>query len=1080
MNLSLGPDYLLKDIPNRLARFREPAFLVQNNTRIFHGENIETNEDVEVVQNGLQWRRQFEDHSRVFEDVKENQLCFSNLPVSFNMSLFRENLIKEFELPFRLVQSEYNIFGEICSFKLDFDTPKQAKIIENNLALLKMGQMRVFSKKTARENITANRTVVFMNLPESVSDREFITRLSQRVNVTKFSCPKVYSEGTLPRTSELIEYLKSERPKELEEHNVYIMEFGVQGWRRLKFDLETCYSALNFDAFMKDSVDSFEEEVDAYKSNVAKNFKSYFKFLEKEINKKTYFSIEDPTNFENEIKVKDFEKDLEYMKRSAFHDEDNFLENLKIKSIDSDNTQKPSTSLKGDFNDLKSQVLSYIQKSSQSDSSKGILADLLNPFLNELSSGQLETLLTDLKKEHTSEEYSDLQQLFENRNFDQPLLQRAEAHKGFIVVQFASEQEAKKGVLLANMEIERDLHPLLLNDMGLHHLDPDFKARKFKEIYNLDRQGKDLRKEFVNELQTNLEKVRRKEFMNKISQGDTLEGDHWDYKLGEEHSNLEHIDSSSISPRERMIKMKRNRIRDRDIIRKEFRALFDKISFFCINDSADFTYNLAGFETIASKMMERGRKVDGSKGNGVREVKFKEELQMIKERRQNYLSDSNNDTEQRRQVLRGDIREVQDKMASFEYQDVREELDIVLGEYGLSDLQKQSFEEMMLLNADLRDLLDGSHSVPDRIFQKVDKTRTLTESSRVLKSVSMKFFSRSINDMKEAFFREMRDAEGPSHQAERELRKFEKELQYIFFGKILESSVVQDFLQDYFEQMKNDPFDIGNNYFHMYKMDDSRFLEQSEQGAIITELYGEKEGFNKLKELVQQKERESVGQEYFVDRTYSNLKLKRRMQEFELRDGLPVGLLKLKEDVQVDSVETQELVDLLNYNDLDYQYEPFLDEVQNLYLIKKARGFRFNVAKFLYYTEEKHKMASEICKLVGVSFDDYLRMELGLPLYSEATREYVTENLLKNPDFVEGLEDLKHEFFSEEEIARIWGLSQDVIDHEILVYKAHMSMKNRIGKMSEDFFTKPVQRKDLVLGASGKIPETRFNVLVEN
>ena len=39
-NGNMKTDFMLTAIPNRLARFREPSFLIENNKKVFYGENI--------------------------------------------------------------------------------------------------------------------------------------------------------------------------------------------------------------------------------------------------------------------------------------------------------------------------------------------------------------------------------------------------------------------------------------------------------------------------------------------------------------------------------------------------------------------------------------------------------------------------------------------------------------------------------------------------------------------------------------------------------------------------------------------------------------------------------------------------------------------------------------------------------------------------------------------------------------------------------------------------------------------------------------------------------------------------------
>ena len=1074
MDKALGGDYMLRDLPDRLARFREPSFLVQNNSRIFSGEDIEEPEDVAFIRKSMQWKKQFDDVSGVFTNVLPNEISVTNLPANFKLIDFRKAL-KSLDLPFKLVKSDFNIFGELCSFKLSFDSEKQAKLFLKKRQLLNMPTLRTYTYEQATSNSTANRTVVFTNLPESISEKEFVTKMGSNLNITRVSCPKMYPEGKLPQTSELIEYLKTERPDELEQHNVYIMEFGTKGWRRLKYDPDSSHSALNFDAFLKDTAEAFEEEVNMHKDNGAKSFKKYFKFIQKEVNKKTYFTIEDPKEFSVEISQKDFEQDLDYLSKSVFHDEDQFLGNLRVKSNEETQQDEVGSETQNDFDNLKTKILEQLCGKEES----GMVKELFLPFLNQQSSGKLEELLNDLMSEEGQQEISELQSLFESGNFDNPLLQRAETHKGFIVIQFASAHEAKKSLFYSKLELSRDLHPFLLNDMGLHHLDPDFKTKKFKEIFNSDREGEDLRKNFIEDLQSNLEKVRRRDFVKKMNNAESLDVEEIDYKIGQEHGNLEAIELNSLSPRERMGVIKRNRIRDRDTIRKDFRALFDKISFFCLNDSAEFTYNLAGFETIASKMSERGRKVDGVRSQH-KEVKFNEELQMIRERRQNYLNDSSNDTEQKREGLREDIRKVQDRMTRFDYQDVREELDIVLSEYGLNDLQRQSFEEMMLLNADLRDLLDGSGEVPSKVFQKIDKARTLSTSTQALRSLTAQHFSRSYDDLKETFFREMREGVSGSGEVSKELQKFEREMQYIFFGKIVENPIVQDYIQEYFQIMKVDPLDFDHQFLHIFTMDDERFIKKGDMQIMLNELYGEKGAWEKTQEILQEKEQTMVAGERNPDQTYKNLSIEQRLKEFELRDGLAVGLLKLKDDVKVDTVEAQELVDLLNYNDLEFEYEAAKDDREQMYLIKKLRGFRFNVPKYLYFLDEKNKLAETVCKLVEVPFDEYLRVDMGLPGASAKTSEVVRDLVIENPDFIEGVEELKQEFFGPAERELIWALPQDFIDREILVYKSHMSLKGRIGKLEMGHITRPIRQKEMLSVGHSQKPVAEYDILVNN
>jgi hypothetical protein len=479
-------------------------------------------------------------------------------------------------------------------------------------------------------------------------------------------------------------------------------------------------------------------------------------------------------------------------------------------------------------------------------------------------------------------------------------------------------------------------------------------------------------------------------------------------------------------------------------------------------------------------MMERGRKINGVDREGFGRVNFQEELQMIKERRQNYLNDTNNETEQKRKELRKEIKEVQEKMIKFDYQDVREELDILLGEYGLSELQKQSFEEMMLLTADLRDLLDGSNEVPEKVFQKIDKNRTLRNTSKLLKGVSAMNFSEKFNKMRNEFINEMSTRYDPLVEEQKELKQFEKDLQFIYFGKILDSAVIKDFIQLHFDSVRARPNDFENDFLHIYTMDNKQFIKKGDQKKIFKELYNQSDFVEKELEIIRETERDMINEEAFKDKTFKNLALEKRVNEFYLRDGVPVGLLRLKNDIKMDKVEAQELVDLLNYNDLEFEYEAVQDDLEEFFLIRKLRGFRFNVNKYLFFLEEKDKLAEEVCKVLEVSFDDYLRLEMGLKCSSQANEDKIRNHVLRNSDFLNGVEDLEKEFFGENELKIIKNLTQDIIDEEIMKYKAHILMRSRLTKLNQDDITRPIRHKEVVTSANGKINYPDYDIIVNN
>jgi hypothetical protein len=341
-------------------------------------------------------------------------------------------------------------------------------------------------------------------------------------------------------------------------------------------------------------------------------------------------------------------------------------------------------------------------------------------------------------------------------------------------------------------------------------------------------------------------------------------------------------------------------------------------------------------------------------------------------------------------------------------------------------------------------------------------------------------YSERFNDMRNEFIKHMVNKSDPFSKEEQDLRSFEKDLQYIYFGKILDSGTIKDYIQLHFDSVRDRPNDFTNDFLHIYKMDNELLIQKGEEKEILRDLYKGTELYDKEIEIFQNMEREMVEKEAYKDKTFLNLNLKKKVDEYYLREGLPVGMLKLKDNIKLDKVEAQELIDLLNYNDLEYQYEAVRDDLDEFYLIKKLRGFRFNVGKYLYFLEEKDKLAEEICKVIEVPFEDYLRLEMGLRCSTQQNEQKIRKQVLSNQDYLDGIRDLENEFFGKEELKLIKSLSQDVIDEEILVYKSHILMRSRLGKLEKENITRPIRQRDIVTNATGKVNSPDYDILINN
>ena len=1076
-------DFMLETTPFRLKRFDEWSHIVETNPGLFMGEKQGNwNEDRQMIEQSRIWKSRFNDKSKIFEDLKETEVVLTNLASGFKLFDLITLLTRKSINP-EIVKTKFDIFGELCSIRLNFQNKLQYNKLFSQLKHISNGdnKLSVVTKENQLDQRQENRTVVFLNLATDICDKEFITKLASKCNITHYSCPKIRSNGRLPKTSKLIQDLKTIRNSELDDHNVVIMEFGPKGWKQLRFDGHKQFSELDFEQFMWDSSEMLTEEAENYKYQVSKNFQKYFSFLKKEINRKTYFSIEDSLDMTAQVNESEFQNELEFYDQSPFADENQFLKGLKLNTEGNDTKNQTDSS---EDSSSSEEVVKLIFKNEKDpkirQQMEKNLSDIISPFVNCLESNDVEKLKEDLMTKTNDFFAKTSQKIFKSRQFSNDVLQKQDAHKGFIVVQFASRKEAKKALFYAKHDIDKNLEMFLLNDLSLYHLDPDYKTKKLQDISNMNRHGDTFREEMAKELRANIEKIRRKEYVNRDHGEKTVNKDHISYRLGTEDKNLSNLKINEYSPIERVNSISRNRIKDRDVIRKEFRELFDKMSFFCLNDGSNFTYNLAGLEKIQSKMAERGRKLNGLMDASVdNQINFEEELSLLKERRENYLNDSDNGTQEKRQQLRSQIQSVQNKMTQFHYGDVQEELDGVLSEYGLNELQRQSFEEMMLVQKDLKDLLDGSLDAPTKVFKKIQHSKNIKrDANRLLDAIDRKSFGENFDILKAEFLHGIREKE--EMRFESELSKFEKDLQKIYFGTILEIPEIQTFLRKNFEEYKKNEFETFVDFLHIYDIDQQLFLDKAELPELCLELYGKEHWSEREREIIRSQEFERVRRERYENKTLQNLRLGQRVEEFKLRDGVAVGMLKLKKEVQTNQDELDELVELLNYNDLDYEYIPQKSDINELFLIKKTRGFKFNVAKYLKFREEYEDLVSKRCAKVNVFFEDFLRMERGLNCSSVNTQRKIQKEVIENEEFQAEVEVLEEEFFSNEEKIALDRFSFEEIEEEILKFKSHLLFKKKFVNLEMDDFVRAVRKDEIVSPLTGKISHPSYDLVVDN
>ena len=416
-------------------------------------------------------------------------------------------------------------------------------------------------------------------------------------------------------------------------------------------------------------------------------------------------------------------------------------------------------------------------------------------------------------------------------------------------------------------------------------------------------------------------------------------------------------------------------------------------------------------------------------------------------------------------------------MTKFEYEDVREELDGVLSEYGLSEMQRHAFEEMLLVEQDLQSLLDGNMETPDRVFKKLEKKEQVAlKSNKLLSALQSNTFCQTFEQLRDDFLEGMK--EGQRTPFQKDLQRFERELQEIYFGRILQTNSVQEFLRKHFEQVRDFQFDKLNDLMHIHTVENEPFFSASDMELVMIDIYGKDRWREAERQNIKEEEQRRVQAEKNPNKSLQNLRLNEKMQEFRLRDGVAVGMLKMKDNVGSSTEEVNEMVELLNYNDLDFEYEPFRNEIGELYLIKKIKSFKFNVHKYLQFSEEREEIAKVMCQELSIPFEDFLRFEKGLHCSSVSNAKIIEVEILLSPQFEAEIQYLEEEFFSLNEKELIGGFGKDVIEEEILKFKAHMLFKKRYHLFEMDDMVRVKPNKQTVAPVHGDYTHPDYDLIL--
>lgn len=738
-------------------------------------------------------------------------------------------------------------------------------------------------------------------------------------------------------------------------------------------------------------------------------------------------------------------------------------------------------------------------------------------LLKDLSNSQMNTLISKLKQTQKSQ----TQPMFESRNHTSPELERSTMHKNTMIVQYASAFEARKAIYMAKLESPLRLETMLLNDMQLYHLDQDFITQKLKQISNQQDTGRQAEEKLTLKLRNDLNLLRRKQYLNKFIGED---GGYADknvrvarYQTSENQEDLE-LNQSGVS--ERISILSRNRIRDRDEIRKEIKAMFDDLGQLRINREDEFTFNLAGLETVPEKMAERGRKLRGFKGDSENEViDFHAELKLLKTRRQNYLDDLEGGADEKRQQLRGRMQKAQIRLTKFQYEDVRAEMDDVLSEFGLDEKQRCAFEEMMILNKDLGMLLDGtdkgakgafdrlvdSQQNPDTIHQ-ISRTKMsfneqkLAKGDRIMRRVDRKFSVTSRKDMElrnlqidrrnqtkirdEIKDRILHDRlratrNDDSKQAERHQILFERELDLIYRGEILESPEIQTYIQQTTNKETRDPYNRINQLGHVLDIHSKPFINQEDENEILADVYGQTEILYKKRDIIREEERFRIEREQHFDNSNRATKLESRVRDFKLQEGVLEDMFKIKPEVAVSQEQIDELVEALNFSDPERRYISKSDDAGEVFLLTYSTGFRFNIPKLLRFRAERQAAAEMMCARYGLDLLDFLRHERGLQCSSTARRDLVISKIINNPEFKDAEQAFIEEYYSNEEWDRLSSLSSEIIESQISRYQEHMAFGKKFNEVKKEDIVLVKAKRKLKTDLSGALPKLDVDLMVD-
>lgn len=770
----------------------------------------------------------------------------------------------------------------------------------------------------------------------------------------------------------------------------------------------------------------------------------------------------------------------------------------------------------------------------------------------------LSTILKNLSEE-ASKNLSDLiknktettpEKFYEARPFTSQELERTTTHQNRIVVQYASAFEAKKAIYMARLESSLQLESILLNDLELYHIDQDLKTEKLKKISQNRNVGEDREKELTERLKKDLGHLRRRQYLNKfIDSGSDYKEKNTTVARYDTAQNIKELEINSEGPAQRISAISRNRIRERDEIRSELQGMLQELGGIHINNENEFSFNLAGLETVPSKMAERGRKLRGFGSDAQPDkIDFQEELKLLRARRENYLFDMENSNQNPNERLRKSMREAQTRLTKYDYEDVRAEIDNVLAEYGLDESQRTAFEEMMVLNKDLASLLDGTHrgaygafdellkesenltkdTIPeisknqktfmedrmekgDRLLRRVGRSYSKSNYNRklandhpknnLLKDGVRRLFSvasrsnlklRRLDDdrrlqknmrqelrdrIRDDRLRELRDND--SKRAERHQILFERELEMIYQGEMLNSIPIQEHITLTTKNEQRNPFDRLNSLSHILDLEDKRFITQEDEDEIIEDIYGEDNMIYKRRDIIREEERARIQKEQNFNTAYSASKLKSRVRDYELQEGVLQDMFKIKPEVAVSHQQIDELVEGLNYSDSNNRYVWRSDDAGEFFILGYSSSFRFNVPKYLRFKAEREAAAKIVCEREGLDFQDFKRVEKNMPCASPKNEDEIRSKVLGNEQFQEAEASFIDEYFSPKEWNSICSLTDDIIENQIRNYKEHLAFGKYFKKNESDDLVLVKSERKLRTELSGELPRLPVDLIID-